>query len=178
MVEKAVRKTATKKTVRKTATKKAVSKTTSRRKAPTPVAKQKQQSQHSQRMTLVAIGIFILILGTSIFIGFSGDGQISINETITQQKEDATPEELNRIESVPVQQTRSAQPDGGLVPSGVPEEKVVPKPVATSTDSTASSSDATATSTDEVAEETSEDATEVGDTEEVIEPEIVEEPVV
>ncbi|MFT5849941.1 MAG: hypothetical protein ACI9H6_000769 [Patiriisocius sp.] len=165
MPEKAVRKTTVKKTVRKTAPKKAVSKTASRtvsRRAPTPVAAQKIQSQYTQRITIAGVGVFVIILAVSIFIGFSGDGQISINQTITEQKEAASPEELDRIESIPVQQAQNTKPDGGLVPSGVPLEKVAPPvvPTASSTDATASSSDTVASSSDAVSEDVEEEVLE------------------
>jgi len=172
MVEKAVRKT-TKKTVRKAAPKKAASKAVGQtrvRKAPTSVAAQKAGKKKNNRLVLVGLFIFLSIIGGSIALGISGDGAINIEDRVSDLKEQATPEERTIIESVPVK-TGPTLPDGGLVQSGVPEEKPVVVPVATSTDTTASSTDEVATTTDataEISEEIPEEIAEDDSVEEVI----------
>jgi len=165
MAEKAVRTTTAKKPVRKAAPKKAASKSvatkkpttkkvvrkTAVRKAPTPVATQKAETKSSNQIRIAGIVVFLLILGGSIAVGVSGDGQISIEGAISDQREVATPEQQTVIDSISVQETKL--PDGGLVPSGVPVEVPKPEPVASSTESIASSTESFATSTDAVSDE-------------------------
>ncbi|MFT7507200.1 MAG: hypothetical protein ACI92I_000340 [Acidimicrobiales bacterium] len=172
MAEKAVPKKAIKKTTRKVATRKAASKTAPRktssktssktvtksavRKAPTSVP----ETQKGKINVVVITGVvaFIFFVGVSVFVGVSGEGQISIKETIESQKEGASQEERDLIDTIPVQQTRTAVPDGGLVPSGVPVAE--PEPVVVVDDTVASSTDAVASSTDEVLQEEQEVASE------------------
>ncbi len=167
MAEKVVAKTTKKKTVPKKATtkvasksrvvkkknttirKKAVPKKTAR-KAPTPIASVRAVEKTNNRMALFGIVFFILILGVSIVIGLSGEGQINIGTAISTLKENASQEERDKIDSVSVQKKNTAN---ALVPSGVPVEVPASEPVATTT---ASSSIDTASSTDLKASSSSE----------------------
>jgi len=166
MAEKEIKK----KQVRKAASKKAVSKSVSTtkkpatkrvakksvtRKAPTLVAATLQDNKKNKIIVGVGIFVFMSVVGVSIVLGVSGDGAISIDEQVANMKENATPEERSRIESIPAQ--KKPVRDGGLVPSGVPVEKPKPKPEATPVDIIASTTEAAASSTPEVAEETQEE---------------------
>ena len=161
MAEKEVRKTTTKKPVKKTAPKKVASKAvpasktprrkpaskTPVRKAPTAVAQTKQIEKKSNIVLIFGLVFFALVVGGSIALGISGDGEISIETRIADIRENATPEERSIINSIPVQKV--ALPDGGLVPSGVPDAVPEPKPTASSSADSATSTDATATTTSE-----------------------------
>lgn len=166
MAEKVVRKTTKKKAVPKKTTKKVVSKTTTvkrktttrkktvaktpSRKAPTPIASVRSVEKSSNRLVFISIAFFVTVLGISTIIGFSGEGQISIESAIATLKENAPQEERDKIDSVSIQKKNTANV---LVPSGVPVEVPASEPVATSTDASASSTDATASSTDAVLED-------------------------
>ncbi len=169
MAEKEVRKKPTKKTTTKTAPKKAVAKrvtktpakkkatttTTTRkrttrtaatRKAPTPVAETQAYKRKNTLVLVSGMVVFVMVLGVSAVLGMSGQGAINIETRLAEIKEQATPEEREKMTSIPVK--KSSLPDGGLVPSGVPDAPVVPP-------QSASTTDIFATSTDEVASTTS-----------------------
>lgn len=138
MEEKVVRKTTTKRMVRKTAA----------RKAPTQVADTVVRGERERRTLLpfAAIGIFVVIVGASIAVGFSDDGQINVENTINNKRQHGTEEEKQALESIPVQRARPSAPNGGLVPTTDPDPDApaaAPVEVGTST----------ATSTDEATED-------------------------
>ena len=161
MAEKKVRKTTTKKPVKKAAPKKSVVKSVSApktlrkkpvakspaRKAPTAVAQVKRIEKKNNIVLISGSLFFMLVIGVSVAIGVSGDGEISIEARIMNMKEDATPEERSKIISVPVQKT--SLPDGGLVPSGVPDIRPEPEVHTSSTESTATSTESVSTTTSE-----------------------------
>lgn len=147
MAEPVVRKRATRKVARKTTT----------RKAPTRETAVDVSPERSY-FPLIVIGVLILIIGGSVAIGFSDDGQINISDTINNKKIHGTEEEKAALQNIPVQPSRPALPDGGLVPT-TQKNPNPPKPIETDTASTtASSTDATASSTDEVITEEEGDA--------------------
>lgn len=183
MVEKAVRKTTVKKTPIKVVAKKAASKTvsstrttpktTTTRKAPTPVATDRSNKRATSQRVAVGVSVFVVFLGISAVIGMSDAGQISVESTITERKQSASPEEKARIESIPVQQSQNALPNGGLLPSGVPVNVPAPEPesVASSTEPSATSTEPVASSTDAVSAEpdtTPEESEEVSVSEEEV----------
>lgn len=180
MAEKSVRKTTRKKVAKKTAVKKAVSKTkpaekkktikkttkgTTKQKkiTKTPVRKAPSiqsmgtQRQKSKKM-LFGVLFLVLMIAVSTVIGFSDKGQINIDATVAKLKENASPEEKDKINATAVQGNTQAQ--NALVPSGVPVEKPEVKPAATTTASstadTASSTNQTASSTQEAIESSEE----------------------
>jgi len=145
MEEKVVRKTTAKRVVRKTAA----------RKAPTQVADTGAREGRTM-LPFVAIGIFIVIVGASVAIGFSDSGQINVENTINYKRDHGTEEEKQELQNIPVQRTRPSVPNGGLVPTTDPDPGaavVAPEPVATST----------ATSTDETIEGSEEGGEEATD---------------
>jgi len=152
MADKVVRKPA----VRKTAPR------SSNRKAPTREVGGNGAGRHSKAV-FIAIGAFVVFFGMSLAIGFSDSGQINVSSTFNTIRTSGTEEQQEQLRNIPVQQGRSALPDGGLVPSGdVNPEPVVPEPETAS--STATTTDETASSTDSVTEESpTETAEEVGD---------------
>ena len=159
MPEKAVRKTVARKAVRKTASKAAPRKTAARktsvtatRKAPT-----RTQSATAPRPTSgrsgskVGFALFILcllLIGAGVGIGYTDAGSIDVGSVIASRKQNATPEEQERLKTVPVQQTQTGVVNGGLVGQGksplVPSDSV---PEAVNASTTAST---TASSTDDV----------------------------
>ncbi len=151
-----VRKKTTKKSVRKRTKKTAVrarSGASQTRKAPTSLAAQKKKERRAQRILFGGIGGFVVVLAVSVFIGTRDAGEVTITAVLEEQKKDATPEELQLINNVGVQETKTKKIDGGLVPSGVPvqqsESEVVSKQATSSPDATASSSASVAATTTE-----------------------------
>ena len=152
MPETSVRKKTTKKSTRKRV-KKVTTKTAVRtRKAPTSIAVQQRGAQKARRIVFAGIGVFVVTVAISVFIGTRDSGEIVITTVLEEQKKDATPEELQAINNIGVQETKTKKIDGGLVPSGVPvqqpEPEVAPEQTASSSDATASSSVPMATSTE------------------------------
>jgi hypothetical protein len=154
MTEKVVRKTTAKKVVRRTTTK-TVSATssvtkpvrTTTRKAPVKTAVATPKTKRSPKVLIIGFALFFLVMGVSALIGFSDTGQLNVENTIRDRKQNATGDEKEALQSVPTEQAVSGAPNGGLVGTGqVVEEAVVP--VATSTvDISASSSLQVASST-------------------------------
>ncbi len=146
MTEKVVRKTTAKKVVRRTTTKtvsgsssaaKPVRTTT--RKAPVKTVVVASKTRRSPKVLIVGFTLFLLVMGASALIGFSDTGQLSVENTIRDRKQNATGDEQAALQSVPIEQAGAGAPNGGLVGMGqaAPEVAV---PVATSTDDTSSSS--------------------------------------
>lgn len=162
------------KVVRKRATKKVATKTTVR-KAPTRT----KQSVVSERRNLalpIAGGVFVIILGISVAVGFSDGGQIDITETVAERMNTATPEEQAKMNSLPVQKARTAAPDGGLVPTSDvnPQTPTTPPPPPPETSSTTANATSSSAETVEITESdtsllTNDDvATEVAEPTEVV----------
>jgi hypothetical protein len=161
MPEKAVRKTtAVKRTPRRTATKKVAARKVEPRKmvakaavrkapsrAAIPVSRKKGVSKAGMVISILCL----LLIGTGVAIGYTDGGHIDVSSVITSRKQQATPEERTRLETVPVQQGQPAIPNGGLVGAG--KSKAVPPPVAETADSTTPPTDAT-----EVEDESVEDS--------------------
>jgi len=163
MAEKEVRKTTAKKTVRRTASKTIPARTSVRktaapsaRKAPSRVVVERSKGG-SPKIFFGGLLFFVVLLGISAAIGFSGSGQLDVESSIAQRKQNASPEEQEIMKSVPVQQTQTAAPNGGLVGMGDSEIPPPPPPVVETASSTASSTEATASSTEPIAEEQTEE---------------------
>ena len=129
--------------VRKRATRKVATKTV--RKAPTRTESGGEERRNL--MPFVAIAVFVLVIGVSVAVGFSDDGEINIEGTINERRISGTDEEKAALQNIPVQRKRPSAPNGGLVPTTDPNPDSVPKPPVEETAST------TATSTDEVLED-------------------------
>lgn len=162
--------------VRKTTTRKRVAKTTTR-KAPTHSDEPEVTKASARSYTpFIVVAVFVVLVGGSVAIGFSDDGQINVSHTINDRKINGTPEEQSQIQNIPVQQNRSNKPLGGLVPSKA--ENKPPEPQVEAASTTASSSEETASSTEESSTDTGEVSSEVeettsGSSEEATEPEPV-----
>lgn len=158
------------KVVRKRTTKKVARRTTAR-KAPTRVPVENKEGRNL--LPFVVLGVFTVVIGISVAVGFSGDGQINVADTINERKNNATTEEERTIlETVQVQKQRPAVRNAGLVPSSKVDNSVLPPAPATEV----SSSTATSTSaeTDEADSSSEDDVVNDVETTEP-EPEVVEE---
>lgn len=181
MAEKEVRKTTTKRAVRRVATKTVPARTTARKTASTSVRKAPSrvatpaQTRKSPKVFFVGFALFLVLLGVSAAIGFTDKGQLDVEASISLRKQNASPEEQQALNAVPVQQSQ-AVPNGGLVGEGPAD--VVPVLVPENTGSTtASTTDTTASSTEEVqAEAPVEEVTEVPPQEEPATPPAEETP--
>ncbi len=160
MAEEKVRKTTAKKTaVRRTTTKVTPSKTAARttasgavRKAPARQMPAASVRAHRSSKTLVVVLLAVIIVaGVSAGIGFSDTGAIDVASKIEQRKQNATPEEQERFEAVPVQHTQTNVPNGGLVGTGKSVPAPVPEPPAATT--SASTTAETASTTEDMAVE-------------------------
>ena len=107
-------------------------------------------------MPFVAIGVFLVIIGVSIGVGFSDVGVIDIQGRIDDKKQNATPDELTELNNIPVQRSLPKAPHGGLVPTEIQPTGSPPAPIETGT-STATSTDESASSTEAVVEESAEE---------------------
>jgi len=151
MAEKVVRKTTRKKVATKKVTKKSTTKTVApkkvptkttkkpARKAPTPVSQNNASDSRTKRLNILGFVLFFVVVGISAIIGISGGGEINIQTTINTLKENATTEERQRIESIPVQ-NKNALPNGGLGHSKVEKP---PTPEASTASTTPSSTSTT-----------------------------------
>jgi hypothetical protein len=99
----------------------------------------------------VAVGVFVVVLGISVAIGFSDGGAIDVATTINDRKSTATEAERADLASVPVTQSEPVRRRPALVPTTDVDPDIpppAPKPAATSTaTSTAASTDTAATTT-------------------------------
>lgn len=134
MAEPVVRKQATRRAVRKTAP----------RKAPTYEASGEVSAERSY-VKFIVIAVFVLIVGGSVAIGFSDSGQINITNTINNKKEYGTPEEKEQLQNIPVQPSRPALPDGGLVPTTAVNPNPPPGPATSEVASTTATTTSTTT---------------------------------
>lgn len=154
MTEKVVRKTTAKKVVRRTTTKTVSGSSstakpvrTATRKAPIKTEVIAPKNRRSPKVLIVGLILFLLVMGVSALIGFSDTGQLNVENTIRERKQNATGDEQAALQSVPIEQAGAGAPNGGLVGMGQTAPEVV-VPVATSTDNTSSSSSSlTASST-------------------------------
>lgn len=156
MAEKVVRKRVAKTATRKTATRKAPSRASS-----------SYSSEEKDVVPFIVLGVFVLVIGISIGVGYLDRGQINVQGTIEYTKEHGTEEEKQKIENLPVQKTNKVR-NNGLVPStGADREKALQAldkqtntgkatTSASSTDETASSTEASAES-EQTQEETTEE---------------------
>jgi hypothetical protein len=168
MAEKEVRKTTAKKTIRRSTTKVAPRKTAVRkttdapsksavasvRKAPARTSVATPRRRGSKKTIVLGV-ILLCIVGASVAIGYSDKGQIDVTSLIAARKQNATPEEQQTFESVPVQQGQSGVVNGGLVGTGAPSPLVPTNPApqsASTTPDTATSSDDAAVSEDQTGE--------------------------
>lgn len=138
----AKKKSTTKKTVKKSTTRTMTAKKTIR-KAPTSIARSAAERRRSNKLLFIALGIFFLIILTSVLIGLTDKGVIAVSQTINEKKANATPEELEDIETAE-RQRGNLKPMGGLTPIG---ESTRPKRQATQSSTTTATS--TASSTEE-----------------------------
>ena len=139
MEEKVVRKTIAKTTTRKVTTLKsatsrirAVKKTaepSSVRRAPTrqvtsiETLSPLKKTQKKFNVVLIALPLFLVLLGVSALIGISDKGELDVASAITQRKQNASSdEEKQALESVPTEQIQASAPNGGLVGMGAPEQ--------------------------------------------------------
>lgn len=131
------------KVTKKSTTKKVATKKTTRRKAPTRT-KAAPASKKPNFIPFIAIGVFMVIVGASIAIGFSDNGVIDINATVAERRSQVAPEEQAQFDNIPVQQARKDVPDGGLVPTNnvdsgantqTPPPAPTPEPTETATSS-------------------------------------------
>lgn len=164
MAEKVVRKKTTKKTTTKT-TRKRVAKMasveraaeTTTRKAPTTIASNRADTMYTRKVIALSSVLFLVFVGISVAVGFSGDGEIEVSREYERQLSVATDEERAAIEKASnPPQPRNNLPMGGLIGAktgGTNPPK--PAPVAQTGTSTASSTD-TASTTERVAGESTE----------------------
>jgi len=178
MAEEKVRKTTAKKTIRRTTTKVAPRKTAARktasstvahstpasvpRKAPSRFSPQAAPRRKSKKKLIAGTLFFLVMLCASIAIGYTDKGQIDVSSVIATRKGNATPEEQQAFQTVPVQQTQNNLVNGGLVGSGNQNAQTPPQqevlPVSTSTEPAASSTEVD--STDQNPQEGTQDAQE------------------
>lgn len=158
MAEKAVRKTTT--------TKRSIQKTTSKvarrnavpvknaskpmRKAPARVSA--TMRKNASKSGIIFIACCLLLAGAGVGIGYTDGGHIDVSSVIVERKQKATPEEQKKLQAVPVQQTRPAEPNGGLVGTGKSPAPVVQKEVEAASSTTGSSSPAAVDATDPAGE--------------------------
>ncbi len=131
------------------------------RKAPTPIAANRADSQAKRNQFLIVGAIFIVGIGASAAISFFDEGSIDVNQAIEERNERLRSGQLKDGDTgriiVPVQNTAANQlPDGGLVGLGIGTKPPAPPPATTTATSTASTTDATASSTEEILEEDAE----------------------
>ncbi len=155
MEDNVVRKTTARKVVRKTAV----------RKAPTQAAPEGVRERRTM-LPFMAIGVFVVIVGASVAVGFSDDGQINVENTINNKRDFGTEEEKEALQNIPVQRARPSAPNGGLVPTADPDPGApAPVPVETGT-STATSTEEGAEASEESSEgETADETSETPETE-------------
>ena len=115
----------------------------SARKAPTPIAAQKEKTKRGRKNATVVALLLLLGVGSSAAIGFTDKGQIDVAQTIAKRNEEAKAAGQPEI-IIPVQTT--LEPNGGLL--GVGDDPNA-QPQASSTQPTATSTEATASSTEE-----------------------------
>lgn len=132
------------------------------RKAPTPLAAEKEGQSQRRKKFVVTMVILLVGIGASAAVGLSDSGQIDVQQTIEARNErirnnqaDERDTMISNVE-IPVQDTNSVgKADGGLLGRGTgghnpaPVVEEVATTTATSTDMTASSTDAVASSTDD-----------------------------
>jgi hypothetical protein len=135
------------------------------RKAPTPLAADKEVKIEKRKKLVVTLMIMMIGVGISAAIGFTDSGQIDVKQTIEARNErirNNQADERDTITStveVPVQDTDSVgKVDGGLIGRGTggrtPEPALdLASTTASSTDGVASSTEAVASSTEEVGAE-------------------------
>lgn len=137
------------KVIRKRATKKVAT----RRKAPTR-ATSAPPTEGRNWMPFIAIGIFLVIIGISVGYGFSDQGQIDITQTVNERKVNATPEELETLNTLQVQRPpQNNLPNRGLVPVETDAPPPTAAPSAEPISEQATSTEEVATSSDAVSEE-------------------------
>jgi hypothetical protein len=135
------------------------------RKAPTPFSG-KKAAQSKLRKRNIIIGVVMIIgIGSSAAVGLTDSGQINVNETIEARNERVRNNTANNddvasgVVEVPVQNTNSALPNGGLVGTGDAQPRVpVTPPVEELATSTATSSDVVASSTEDLSESEEDEA--------------------
>lgn len=162
MAEKEVRKTAVKKAPRRTTTKVVSSRTavrkiaasavsSSARKAPARTVRTATPRKNPSAMAIIFLVCMLAIIGGSVVLGFSDSGSIDVADVIASRKQNATPEEQERFNTVPVQQGQGDAVNGGLVGTGKPQMEVPPPQLDLAT--TSSSTTQTATTTDALSSE-------------------------
>lgn len=139
-------KVARKKTARK------VAKRSVARKAPTNIQSESPRTLRSY-LSYIAIGVFIVIVGGSIAVGYMDQGVIDVSGTITERKNNATPEELEEIQNVPTQQAKPRLRDGGLVPTTNVDRSVLNASQQPQSEEIASTTEESASSTQDTAED-------------------------
>lgn len=134
------------------------------RKAPTKISQNKRSWRPSRK--LIVVGLVLMSgLGATLWIGFSDQGQIDVSAKIVERNNeimagvrpdgDENSATIAKSQIVPVQNTNTTVPNGGLRGRGVGTAKVEQPnvPLATSTaTSTASSTSDIATSTEDVSD--------------------------
>ncbi len=118
------------------------------RKAPTPIAETNASLAKSRRTLFIGVGVFAVLFMISAVVGLSDAGVVNVQSRFDERMVNASPEERAHLEEQQRAAAAARVPDGGLVPSGVPVEPVVPVMATTTDDLLASSTDAIASSTD------------------------------
>lgn len=169
---KVAHKTAAKKIATKTLQKESVE--TPSRKAPTEVADRLATEKRTNIIFYSGLSLVFILLAASVTIGVMGKGSITISSVIQDQKEVASPDELEKINSIPVHGTKKRLPNGGLTPTPNNGKSSLKKeiPVATTTGDVASSTDLI-TNEQETEDITEPDEVEKTETEPVVEPDAV-----
>lgn len=114
------------------------------RKAPTRLPDSPSRNRHFSFGTALKILIPLVVLGATVWIGFSDSGQIDVNAKINDRNTSvAAGDNASGMVHVPVQNAPTV-PNGGLVGRGVLNSPTSPVPAteATSSDVTASTTEA------------------------------------
>ena len=135
------------------------------RRAPTRLPDNTSKGRQFTFKTAIKIFIPLVIVGATLWIGFSDSGQIDVNAKISDRNTDfAASDNASGMVHVPVQNAPTV-PNGGLVGQGIlnPPTNLVPASPATSTETTASTtetaSEDSATSSEPVVEERADENT-------------------
>ncbi|USN87511.1 MAG: hypothetical protein H6779_03800 [Candidatus Nomurabacteria bacterium] len=126
------------------------------RKAPTTLGVSTGSKSRVSKRGVIIVAVLIVVLGATLWIGFSDKGQIDVSEKIAERNAKIASGDTSSIEEsprggsqvIPVQNTTPSVPNGGLRGRGVGTAKVSQPPVEDSIESASSTATSTATSTD------------------------------